>query len=81
LNIVKAQKMGDLDTSQSRLTIFIILLILSIPSIACSLYIFYQFIKSRELRQRVNNHVILVLLIISFIQVRNNQLFFNAYID
>jgi len=73
--------MGDLDTSQSRLTIFIILLILSIPSIACSLYIFYQFIKSRELRQRVNNHVILVLLIISFIQVRNNQLFFNAYID
>ncbi len=81
MNIVKAQKMGDLDTSQSRLTIFIILLILSIPSIACSLYIFYQFIKSRELRQRVNNHVILVLLIISFIQVRNNQLFFNAYID
>jgi hypothetical protein len=63
--------MVDLDTSESRLTIFIILLTLTIPSITCSLYIFYHFIRSRELRQGVNNHVILLLLTISFIQVRN----------
>jgi hypothetical protein len=65
-----------LDTSQSRLVILIILITLSIPSIACSLYIFYKFIRSDELRQRVNNHVILLLLIISFIQVENKERIF-----
>jgi hypothetical protein len=64
----------NLDTSESRLTIFIILLTLTIPSIICSLYIFYQFIRSRELRHRVNNHVVLVLLIITFIQVNKTNL-------
>lgn len=64
--------MADLDTSQSRLAISIILITLSIPSIACSLYIFCNFIRSRELRQRINNHVILVLLIICFIQVKKS---------
>lgn len=62
--------MVNLDTSQSRLTIFIMLLTLTIPSILCSLYIFYHFIQSRKLRQRINNHVVLVLLIITFIQVK-----------
>ncbi|CAF1199867.1 unnamed protein product [Adineta steineri] len=61
--------MVDLDTSQSRLIIFIILLIIIIPSIVCSIYIFYHFIRFHELRQNVNNHIILVLLFISFIQV------------
>ncbi|UJR29218.1 hypothetical protein I4U23_010432 [Adineta vaga] len=58
-----------LDTSQSRLIISIILLILIIPSILCSLLIFYHFFRSREIRQRINNHVVLILLIITFIQV------------
>ena len=62
--------MVNFDTSQSRLAIFYILLILTIPSIMCSLYIFYYFIRSRELRQRISNHIILVLLVITFIQVR-----------
>jgi len=72
--------MVDLDTSESRLAIFILLVTLTIPSITCSLYIFYCFIRSRELRLGVNNHVILLLLIINFIQVRNtNDFKMNKY--
>ncbi|CAF2673018.1 unnamed protein product [Rotaria sp. Silwood2] len=61
--------MVNLNTSQSRSAIFIILLILTIASITCSLVIFYHFIRLREQRRNVNNHVILILLIICFIQV------------
>ncbi|CAF1188278.1 unnamed protein product [Rotaria sp. Silwood1] len=61
--------MVNLDTSQSHSAIFIILLTLTILSIICSLVIFYHFIRLRELRRNVHNHVILILLIISFIQV------------
>ncbi|CAF1363136.1 unnamed protein product [Adineta steineri] len=61
--------MVALDTSKSRLIIFIILITLTIPSILCSLFIFYHFYRSRKLRQRINNHVVLLLLIITFIQV------------
>jgi len=75
--------MVNLDTSQSRLAIFIILITLTIPSITCSFYIFYTFIRSRELRQRVNNHIILLLLIISFIQVikKTNKSFLKIFIN
>jgi hypothetical protein len=74
--------MVDLDTSQSRLAIFTILITLTIPSIICSIYIFYTFIRSRELRQRVNNHIILLLLIISFIQViKNKQFILKIFIN
>ena len=61
--------MFSIDTRKSRLAVLIVLLGLTIPSIICSLYIFYQFIRLRELRQRVNNHVVLVLLMITFLQV------------
>ena len=61
--------MFSIDTQKSRLAVLIVLLVLTIPSIICSLYIFYQFIRLRELRQRVNNHVVLVLLMITFLQV------------
>ncbi|CAF1287391.1 unnamed protein product [Adineta steineri] len=40
-----------------------------IPSIICYIFIFSQFIRSRELFKRLNNHIILALLLISFIQV------------
>ena len=58
-----------LDTPSSRLVIFILLLLLMIPSILCSLFIFYHFIRSRELRQRISNQGVLLLLILSFVQV------------
>ena len=54
---------------ETRRIIFIVLLIFTIPSILCSIYIFYHFIQIRELRRRTNNHVILLLLIITFLQV------------
>jgi hypothetical protein len=71
--------MVDLDTSESHLAIFIVLLTLIIPSITCSLYIFYTFIRSHELLKRVNNHVILVLLIICFVQVIKTNDIINNY--
>ncbi|CAF3458080.1 unnamed protein product [Rotaria sp. Silwood2] len=44
-------------------------LIMFILSIGCSLFIFLQFIFKRALRINVNNHVVLVVLICSFLQV------------
>jgi hypothetical protein len=64
--------MYELDTPSSRLVIFILLLLLLIPSILCSLYIFYHFIRSRDLRERVNNHGVLMLMIITFVQVNES---------
>ncbi len=57
-----------------RRIILIIFEITLIPSIVCSLLIFYHFARSRELRQRLNNHAILILLLINFIQVSNQRL-------
>ncbi|CAF4647014.1 unnamed protein product [Rotaria sp. Silwood1] len=39
-----------------------------IPSVLCSMYLFYQFARLRVLRVRVDNHIVLLLLIINFIQ-------------
>ncbi|CAF1451115.1 unnamed protein product [Adineta steineri] len=58
-----------LDISSIYSALFLILLTITIPSIICSVYIFYHFVRSRELRKRLNNHVILVLILLSFIHV------------
>ena len=68
--------MVEIDTRESRLVIFIILCILSVFSIVCSLYLFYNFLRYSELRQRVNNQVILLLVIICFIQVGRKDVAF-----
>ena len=60
----------ELDTPSSHLAVFIVLLVLMVPSVSCSLFIFYHFIQSHELRQRINNHAILLLLVITFLQAR-----------
>lgn len=65
--------MYELGTPSSRLVIFILLLLLLIPSIICSLYIFYHFVRSRDLRERVSNHGVLMLLIITFVQVSTSH--------
>ena len=52
-----------------QLIIFTLLVILMVPSILCSLYLFYQFVRLRVLRTRITNHLVLLLLIIDFIQV------------
>jgi len=63
----------ELDTPLIRSIIFGILLALMIPSIICSLFIFSQFIRSRDLLKRLNNHVVLALLLVSFIQVSDEH--------
>ena len=42
-------------------------LICLIPSTLCTIFVLYHFLSDRTLRQALNNHVIIVLLIISFI--------------
>ncbi|CAF1032257.1 unnamed protein product [Rotaria sordida] len=45
---------------------FWLLLILLIPSILCTLILLYYFMEDRNLRRPLNNHVIIVLLIVNF---------------
>ncbi|CAF4289878.1 unnamed protein product, partial [Adineta steineri] len=40
-----------------------------IPSIICSLLIFYHFVRFPQIRKKLNNHVILILLLVNFIQI------------
>jgi hypothetical protein len=40
-----------------------------IPSIICSLFIFYHFIRYEAIRKRLNNHIIIILLSLNFLQV------------
>ncbi|CAF1141407.1 unnamed protein product [Rotaria sp. Silwood1] len=50
-----------------RLIRFWIILLVYIPSVICSLFIFYNFIVHGTLRQALHNHVIVLLLLINFI--------------
>ncbi|CAF3811668.1 unnamed protein product [Adineta steineri] len=59
----------EFDTPLIHSIIFGILLSMMIPSIVCYLFIFSQFLQYRELLKRINNHIILALLIINFIEV------------
>jgi hypothetical protein len=59
----------DSPVPYSRTIIFYIFIVLLIPSVACSLLIFYYFIRLPQLRQQPTNHIILALLIVLFIEV------------
>ncbi|CAF1471528.1 unnamed protein product [Rotaria sordida] len=50
-----------------RLIRFWMILVLYIPSIICSLFVLYNFIVHRTLRQALHNHVIVLLVFINFI--------------
>ncbi len=54
---------------KSRIIIFGVLIALLIPSVLCSIYLFYQFIRRSEIRQRETNLIIICLFIVNFIQV------------
>jgi hypothetical protein len=69
----------DFDTPMTRSISFGILVTLMIPSVICSVVILYYFARSPELFKRLNNHVILALLIISLIQVSSEQLITKKY--
>ncbi|UJR29962.1 hypothetical protein I4U23_017509 [Adineta vaga] len=53
---------------KSRMIIFSFLIALLIPSLLCSIYLFYQFIRVREIRRRDTNFIIICLVIVNFIQ-------------
>ena len=59
----------DLTTSTSRSTVFSVYLALAIPSVPCSLFLLAQFIRKRQLCTQISNHVILTVLLCSFLQV------------
>lgn len=62
-------RMHQIEEPQYQSIIFVILILFMIPSILCSIFLFYQFIRLRILRTRINNHLILLLLFINFILV------------
>ncbi|CAF4109303.1 unnamed protein product [Adineta steineri] len=59
----------DFGTPLIHSIIFGSLLAMMIPSIICSVFILFYFIRFREVVKRLNNHIILALLLINFIQV------------
>jgi len=59
----------SLPVPKSRIIIFGILIALLIPSVLCSIYLFYRFIRCRENRQKQRNLIIICLVIVNFIQV------------
>ncbi|CAF3555950.1 unnamed protein product [Rotaria socialis] len=46
---------------------FYLFISIELPSVSISIYIFYKFYHSYEIRSRINNHSILALLVVSFI--------------
>jgi hypothetical protein len=64
----------ELNLQLSNSIIFIMLVTIMIPSIICSLFIFYHFIRNEALRKRLNNHIILILLSLNFLQVSYQSL-------
>jgi len=53
--------------------IFLIITIQLIFSLLCTIFLFIQFALNRELRRRKNNHVLLILLFVTFLQVNNQD--------
>ena len=49
---------------------FIFLIILIFPSIVCSCFILYHIIQKKEIRNRFNNHLIICIFLVYFIQVK-----------
>ena len=56
---------------------FYLLIPLVIPSIVCSLFLFYNFLRLPHLRTRPSNFLIICLLIINFIHVNHSNLSFS----
>ena len=62
---------------ESRIIVFSVLLTLLIPSVLCSFYLFLQFIFQKQIRKKENNHIIICLVIINFMQVCFRRLIFK----
>ena len=56
------------------------ILIVQVPSLACTLFLLYHLLRDRTLRQAMNNHVIIILLILTLsIELFDNPLYIDAY--
>lgn len=64
----------DLTTPTSRTAIFILYMVLCIPSIPCSIFVFIQYFRKRRLVKEISTHVILAVLIYNFFQVKDFQI-------
>ena len=53
---------------RSHIVIFGLLVALLIPSFLCSIYLFYQFARRRELRRKPSNLIIICLMVVNFVQ-------------
>lgn len=55
-------------------------LIFQIPSLACTIFLLYHFLFNAKLRRALDNHVIIILLLLTFcIEVFDNPLYIDAY--
>ena len=55
------------------------LLLFEIPSLACTLFLLYHLLRDRRLRQALNNHVIIILLVLTLgIELFDNPLYIDA---
>jgi hypothetical protein len=65
----------------SRQIQFWTMLIIEIPSLICIIYVLYHLLFDKHLRQALHNHVIIILLFLSFIvEVVDNPLYLDAYL-
>jgi hypothetical protein len=56
------------------------LVIFEVPSLACTIFLLYHLITDRHLRRGLHNHVIIILLVLTFfIEVFDNPLYIDAY--
>ena len=56
------------------------ILLLEIPSLACTLFLLYHLLRSRRLRQGMHNHVIIILLLLTLgIEIFDNPLYIDAH--
>lgn len=69
------------DLIPSRQVQFWTILVFEIPSLACTIYLFYHIIVNKKLRQALHNHVIIILLFLSFIiNIIDQPFYLDAYL-
>lgn len=68
------------DLIPSRKIQFWTILCFQIPSLACTIFLFYHLLVHKNLRKLLHNHVIIILLFLAFfIEVIDNSLYLDAY--
>ena len=70
-----------IDLVPSRVVQFWTYLIVEIPSLACLIYLLYQFLSNKKLRHALHNHVIIILLFLCLlVEIIDNPLYLDAFL-